>query len=338
MTRDAIIAANPILAYCEARGWQMRRSGAEWSCRCPFPDHDDRTPSFFINPAKQLWLCRGCGRGGSVIDLHMGLHGINEGEAMRGLGGDDRNRHEHQPPPKCEEYDPFRNEEKAAKRAKWSAFDVPTKAEIKVIADLRGLSEEGVAIAAERGLLFCADSREGRVWIITDDKRVNAQARRLDGKNWVRIGDRKSWTLPGSVASWPVGIHEAQPFRAIALVEGGPDLLAAFHLAWIANQEANIAPVAMFGSMPISEQTLLLFKNKRVRLFGHYDDKAGAISETTRGIQLRKAGARIDRYDLSGFKTSNGMPVKDLCDFCHVDEVDQWEEDREAIDAAFIIG
>ena len=71
-----------------------------------------------------------------------------------------------------------------------------------------------------------------------------------------------------------------------------------------------------------------------MRLFGHYDDKAGAISETTRGIQLRKAGARIDRYDLSGFKTSNGMPVKDLCDFCHVD-ADQWEEDREAIDVAF---
>ena len=42
------------------------------------------------------------------------------------------------------------------------------KEKFAIIADLRELSEEGVAIAAERGLLFCADSREGRAWVITD--------------------------------------------------------------------------------------------------------------------------------------------------------------------------
>lgn len=260
------------------------------------------------------------------------------GEATRDLGGaadvtTAQQSHKENP---FKREDPFNDEEKAAKRANWPAFDVPTKAEIKIVAELRGLSDEGVSLAVEAGLLFCIGLREGRAWVITDSRRINAQARRLDGGNWVRIGDKKAWTLPGSNASWPIGIREAQSFENIALVEGGPDLLAAYHLIWIADQETSVAPVAMLGSMPISEQALPLFKNKRVRLFGHYDDKAGAISETTRGLQLRKAGARVDRYDLSGFKTSNGMPVKDLCDFAHVD-VDQWEEERQVIDKAFII-
>ena len=53
MTREEIIARNSLLTYCEARGWKMRRAGAEFVCRCPFPDHEDRTPSFHVNPDKK---------------------------------------------------------------------------------------------------------------------------------------------------------------------------------------------------------------------------------------------------------------------------------------------
>jgi DNA primase len=47
----------------------MRRVGKERVGRCPLPDHEDKTPSFTINPEKDLWWCHGCLRGGDVITL-----------------------------------------------------------------------------------------------------------------------------------------------------------------------------------------------------------------------------------------------------------------------------
>ena len=43
----------------------LRKSGARYSGRCPF--HEERTPSFSVNPADKLYHCFGCGKGGDVI-------------------------------------------------------------------------------------------------------------------------------------------------------------------------------------------------------------------------------------------------------------------------------
>jgi DNA primase len=43
--------------------------GAAWfTGRCPLPDHEDRTPSFYLYPQGRYW-CYGCNRGGDVVDL-----------------------------------------------------------------------------------------------------------------------------------------------------------------------------------------------------------------------------------------------------------------------------
>lgn len=44
--------------------------------RCPLPDHEDKTPSFYIYPPGRYY-CYGCGRGGDVVDLefHCGDYG-----------------------------------------------------------------------------------------------------------------------------------------------------------------------------------------------------------------------------------------------------------------------
>lgn len=44
---------------------QLRKSGANYSGRCPF--HDERTPSFSVNPVEKLFYCFGCGVGGNVF-------------------------------------------------------------------------------------------------------------------------------------------------------------------------------------------------------------------------------------------------------------------------------
>ena len=81
--REEIIAANPLLDYCQAQGWQLKKDGPRWKCLCPL--HDEDSPSFTINPEKGLWNCFGCKTGGSVIDLHAKLRGLSIGEAMRDL-------------------------------------------------------------------------------------------------------------------------------------------------------------------------------------------------------------------------------------------------------------
>jgi hypothetical protein len=195
------------------------------------------------------------------------------------------------------------------------------------------LGPEAVGILADRGLLFCCDSDEGRAWVVTDATRRNAQVRRMDGVPWVRIG-AKAWTLPGSEAGWPVGLREALPFPAIALVEGGPDMLAAVHLAWCAGCEDEVAPVAMLGGANrIPDDALALFAGKRVRIFGHADEP-GQAAAARWASQLAEVGCDVDGYSLGGLLQSSGAAVDDVCDFAHVDP-DQWEILRHEIEQAF---
>lgn len=53
----------------------MRRSGRQFVGRCPLHDGDD-TPSFFVNPEKNVWSCWGCNRSGGYRTLYEALHGV----------------------------------------------------------------------------------------------------------------------------------------------------------------------------------------------------------------------------------------------------------------------
>lgn len=48
--------------------------------RCPFPWHDDSTPSFTLYP--DHWFCYGCNIGGSVIDFVAAIHGCEPRAAV----------------------------------------------------------------------------------------------------------------------------------------------------------------------------------------------------------------------------------------------------------------
>ena len=51
------------------QGDRWRKVGAEWVRNCVLPDHEDRVPSFSVDPQKNVWFCHGCIRGGDVITL-----------------------------------------------------------------------------------------------------------------------------------------------------------------------------------------------------------------------------------------------------------------------------
>ena len=191
---------------------------------------------------------------------------------------------------------------------------------------MRGIGREGLEWASERGVLrFATAERYGeRAWIVTDGAGVNAQARRLDGQGWAHLDGAKAWTLPGSWASWPLGIREAKDSPAIALCEGGPDFLAAHYFAlWeqtshSAKRDAQCAPVALLGaSQRIHADALPLFAGKRVRIFCHADE-AGRKAATQWAEQLASVGVIADAFDFSGLCREDGTPAKDLNDCLHL--------------------
>lgn len=67
----------------EHLGLKLRKSGANFVAFCPF--HDEKTPSFTINPQKNLFNCFACSQGGDCITLYMKLQNKNFKEAVADL-------------------------------------------------------------------------------------------------------------------------------------------------------------------------------------------------------------------------------------------------------------
>src|ERR671936_1604628 len=61
---DQVKAAADIVDVVSART-QLRKQGARLIGRCPF--HEERTPSFTVDPVKKVYHCFGCRAGGDVI-------------------------------------------------------------------------------------------------------------------------------------------------------------------------------------------------------------------------------------------------------------------------------
>src|SRR5690606_9896122 len=104
-------------------------------------------------------------------------------------------------------------------------------------------------------------------WWVLDSTGRNAHARRMDGLPWWQDG-AKSIALKGVQAGWPIGAADIGDKPSVAIVEGEPDLLAAWALA----EREELAPVAMLGSSNrMHADALPFFAGKEVRIYGHAD-------------------------------------------------------------------
>lgn len=61
----------------------LRKRGVNFVGLCPF--HDDKTPSFYVSPAKGLCKCFACGKGGNAVHFIMEHEQMNYPEALRWL-------------------------------------------------------------------------------------------------------------------------------------------------------------------------------------------------------------------------------------------------------------
>lgn len=213
----------------------------------------------------------------------------------------------------------------------------PVREDMARIAEMRGLSVEGVTLAARRGFLYVATLNGRRCWALTDSSRWLCQLRPLDGKPFMKQdgGTFKARTCRGSWGAWPLGCVEAESFASVALVEGGGDFLAAWHFIHVEAAGTHCAPVGMLGAgHRIPAAALPHFAGKRVRIFAHIDppnphgERPGYEAAAKWEAQLAEAGATVTTFDLSGLTQCDGSPVADLNDLARI-SAENFEADPE---------
>src|SRR5882724_7400385 len=59
----------------------LKKKGANWMACCPF--HKEKTPSFSVSPAKEIFYCFGCHKGGSVFNFVMEMERVSFPEAIK---------------------------------------------------------------------------------------------------------------------------------------------------------------------------------------------------------------------------------------------------------------
>lgn len=154
-------------------------------------------------------------------------------------------------------------------------------------------------------------------WGVTDDERWVLQLRRLDGGLYPKRDEEPYKTHTIGTAKWPVGCAEIGRRPCVLLVEGGPDMLAAYHFLWHYGKLRDVAVVCILGaSVIIADEALKFFAGKRVRIIAQNDpikvkrnkraDGSFSEIETCPGLdaaarwqeQLTAAGAVVEVFAL----------------------------------------
>lgn len=339
-------------ALCSRLGLEMKQSGRAFWAPCPF--HEERSASFKVEQrgarGEWRWHCfGGCG-GGDGISLWMKAQNCSFPDALADLAslagvGPETERSRAAPPA------PRPVKPLPEKRIILPPLRKLSDETCAALASLRGLSVEGIQSARAAGILWGGlfglaphgivwgermEWEQGRgklwegphrCWFVSDGRKC-ATVRRLDGEEWPRREGKGFKSYAIGTKKWPMGILNVGERPCVAIVEGEPDMLAAYHFIHAAGKLDTIAPVAVLGaaaSMP--EDVWPCFRGKHVRLFPHYD-KVDAKTGRRTGWEaaakweaaLLEAGAASVRCfwfgtcDEDRLMRADGVPVKDLND------------------------
>ena len=149
---------------------QLRRaSGSRYTGRCPF--HEEKTPSFSVNPVDKLYYCFGCGKGGDVISF------VRETESLDFVGAVEWLAERFRVPIEIEEASPHVEAERRRRERLYAVleqttayferllWDGDTGAQVRAYLAERGLGEESakefrLGLAPGKGLAEKAAGRD----------------------------------------------------------------------------------------------------------------------------------------------------------------------------------
>lgn len=189
---DELLARVDIVDVIERRV-PLKKAGREWTACCPF--HNERTPSFYVSPAKQFFHCFGCGAHGSAIKFLMDYERLEFPDAVEELaqavglkvpregGRDDA--------PREDKTDLYAVLDAAAR---WYEGELPKSTDAKAYCSKRGLDADtiarfriGWAPAGFDGVIRSLGSSERRMQLLTEAGMVASNER---GSKYDRFRER----------------------------------------------------------------------------------------------------------------------------------------------------
>ncbi len=81
--KDQIKHANDIVDVVSSYLGPLKKAGTNWKTLCPF--HKEKSPSFNVNPVKQIFHCFGCQKGGDVFEFVKDYENVTFMEAVQRL-------------------------------------------------------------------------------------------------------------------------------------------------------------------------------------------------------------------------------------------------------------
>lgn len=297
------------------------------SCRCPW--REDRKPSFSVYNQGRSFKDFSTDDTGDIFNFVMIALEISFKDAAQWI--EERNgmtRRAFAIP--AQRLNTFlkKPKPKPVRKPKFPPLDTGNPRDREQLALNRGICPYALHIAIQIGTLRFGNVCGHPSWILMDDGRMIAEARRLDGKPYNALGSlpaRKAHTLSGSSKSWPLGLTldhgKATPGATILLVEGGPDYLAAFDFMLKA-KKPGFQPVAILGkSNRLASEALKIMTGRTVRIYPHRDPNGGGM-EAAEGWfrQLNEIGCKVDGFSFEDLTKIDGQPVTDLNDLLLADE------------------
>ncbi|MDA9830715.1 toprim domain-containing protein [Akkermansiaceae bacterium] len=260
-----------------------------------------------------LWHCfSGCGgTGGTVIDLHARLNGIDAktSDCIKGAAeiAGISPAEEAMPEPIARRIEP-----KAKAGISWpSELLTGSEQTWKAFAQKRKLSFSAVHAAVHAGILRFLKTRGLQCFAITDESERAGEVRRIDGKEF-KCG--KVYSLLGVDKSWMIGasfLRKTKMETPVLICEGSTDFLAAFD-AYARYRKGggkrSWLPLALLGasSKKLHPDLHQQFKGRMVRIAPD-GDEAGEKMGDHWGEMLSSMGCAVEVLEMP-----KGQDLRDM--------------------------
>ena len=188
---DELLARVDIVDVIERRV-PLKKAGREWTACCPF--HNERSPSFYVSPAKQFFHCFGCGAHGTAIKFLMDYERLEFPDAIEELAqavGLKVPREGGNEAPREDKTDLYALLDSAAS---WYQGELPRNADAKAYCKKRGLDAQtierfriGWAPAGYDGIMKALGTSERRMQLLNEAGMVASNER---GSKYDRFRER----------------------------------------------------------------------------------------------------------------------------------------------------